>query len=81
MNPVVNGYLFLKSGKDKAAKGDGWDPPLTCAPTASSATRLWETFTFYLSSSVFHTYCIHNIYTVFGLSLLQDFDETRYLSF
>ena len=40
VNPVVNGYLFLKSGKDRAAKGDRWDPPLTCcAPTASLATR------------------------------------------
>ena len=29
VNPAVNGYLF-QIGKDKAAKGEGWDPLFIC---------------------------------------------------
>ena len=49
VNPAVNGYIF-EPGKDQAA-GDGLRFFLCCAqrtqiPTAPTATRLWETFTF-----------------------------------
>ena len=46
---------FFELGKDKAAKGEGWAPPfISCAqdtsgtltPTAPTATKLWDTFTF-----------------------------------
>ena len=46
---------FFELGKDKAAKGEGWAPPfISCAqdtvgfypPTAPTAIRLWDTFTF-----------------------------------
>ena len=47
---------FFELGKDKAAKGEGWAPPfISCAPrysgtltpTAPTAIRLWDTFTFF----------------------------------
>ena len=47
---------FLELGKAKAAKGEGWAPPFimmlcprysgTLTPTAPTAIRLWNTFTF-----------------------------------
>ena len=47
---------FFELGKDKAAKGEGWAPPfISCDqdtvglyPTAPTAIRLWDTFTFFL---------------------------------
>ena len=48
---------FFELGKDKAAKGEGWAPPFhqlcprysgTLTPTAPTAIRLWDTFTFTL---------------------------------
>ena len=47
--------IFFELGKAKAAKGEGWAPPfISCAqdtvgpltPTAPTAIRLWDTFTF-----------------------------------
>ena len=50
---------FFELGKDKAAKGEVWAPPfISCAqdtvglPTAPTAIRLWETFTFYFCKEV-----------------------------
>ena len=41
---------FFELGKDKAAKGEGWSPAFissgSLTPTAPTAIRLWETFTF-----------------------------------
>ena len=30
VNPAVNGYLFFESGKNKAAKCEGWASPFIC---------------------------------------------------
>ena len=30
VNPALKMGTFLKSGKDKAGKGDGWVPPFIC---------------------------------------------------
>ena len=41
---------FFESGKEKAAKGEGWATLSSAVPnihpTATTAIRLWETFTF-----------------------------------
>ena len=54
---------FFELGKDKAAKGEGWAPPfISCAqcgtltPTAPTAIRLWETFTFTVKVEIFIRY-------------------------
>ena len=53
---------FFELGKDRAAKGEGWAPPfISCAqvtvgtltPTAPMAIRLWDTFTFTLTSLLY----------------------------
>ena len=30
VNPAEKGHFFLEFGKDKALKGDGWAPLITC---------------------------------------------------
>ena len=60
--PAVNGNLFFKSGKDKAARKerDGLRlsfavPKIRCgasSPTAPTAVELWKTFTFYFSGNL-----------------------------
>ena len=60
--PAESGYLFesesgylFESGKDKAAKGEGWAPLFIClqyngilTPTAPTTIRLWDTITFFI---------------------------------
>ena len=69
---------FFELGKDKAAKGEGWAPPfISCAqdtsgaltPTAPTAIRLWDTFTFTFYGILAFTIFCHVVtmkYCLFG---------------